>query len=102
MKLCNEKMFQCIRELLECEKSSNGLKATAVYFINSLIHNNGKYIIIYVCISVCIVMYICMLVCVYMFNINVCHFYCACGVLYVCLCFMCVHLYAWVYLRKFV
>ena len=42
MKLCNEEMFLCMYELLQCEKSSNGMKATAVYLINSLIHNNGK------------------------------------------------------------
>ena len=50
MKLCNEEMFQYMYQLLQCEKSSNGMKATAVYLINSLIHNNGED---YICVCAC-------------------------------------------------
>ena len=71
MKLCNEEMFQCMYQLLQCERSSNGMKATAVYLINSLIHNNGEYHDVCMCV-VC--MYVCVHVCV-----------CVCGFLHVCL-----------------
>ena len=62
MKLCNEEMFQYIYKLLECEKSSNGMKATAVYLINSLIHNNGMCVCVCVCVCIYVCMYVCMLV----------------------------------------
>ena len=69
MKLCNEKMFQSIHQLLHCETSSNGMKATAVYLINSLIHNNGDvecHDYVSVCLSVCMSACMCLL-CVHLF-----------------------------------
>ncbi|XP_065909931.1 telomere repeats-binding bouquet formation protein 1-like isoform X2 [Dysidea avara] len=41
MKLCNKEMFDFLHQLLQCEAASNGVKATAVYLVNSLVHNNG-------------------------------------------------------------
>jgi len=51
MKLCDEEMFDFLHQLLECEATSNGVKATAVYLINCLVHNNG--VCLFACLSVC-------------------------------------------------
>ena len=58
MKLCDEEMFDFLHQLLECEAASNGVKATAVYLINCLVHNNG------VCLSVCLSV-VCLCLCMY-------------------------------------
>ena len=47
MKLCGEDMFDFLHQLLECETTSNGVKATAVYLINCLVHNNGMYVCVH-------------------------------------------------------
>jgi len=54
MKLCDEEMFDFLHQLLECEATSNGVKATAVYLINCLVHNNGVSVFtVCVCVPVC-------------------------------------------------
>ena len=61
MKLCNKEMFDFLHQLLQCEAASNGVKATAVYLVNSLVHNNGVCVCVclFVCLFVCLCAHIC-------------------------------------------